>query len=93
VTNGRGARFLKLMEIVYLLETGAFLSLAPWSRLWVDRVVSRSPNALQHALHSPYLRGFVAGLGLLHVFFAIRDLSAFRLSGPLPLPPPQSTST
>jgi hypothetical protein len=93
VTNGRGARLLKLMEIVYLLETGAFLSLAPWSRLWVDRVVSRSPAALQQALHSPYLRGFIAGLGLLHIFFALRELTAFRFSGPIPLPPAEGTGT
>lgn len=90
MTNGRGARILKLLEVVYLLETGTFLSLAPWSRLWLDRVVTRSPLALQATLHSPYFRGFIAGVGLIHVFFALRELSFFRVPAsvaPLPAPP------
>ena len=74
----RAARVLKLLEVFYLLEAGAFLFMAPWSRLWVERVVSRSPLAAQPMLHSAYFRGFIAGIGLLHVFFALRELNVFR---------------
>ena len=92
MTAGRSIRLVKLMEIVYLLEAGAFLSLAPWSRLWADRVVTRSPALLQHFLGSPYFRGFIAGLGLLHMLLALRDLSRLRLGATVgALAPPPRT--
>jgi hypothetical protein len=79
------------MEIVYLLEAGAFLSLAPWSRLWMDRVVSRSPAPFQALLGSPYFRGFIAGLGLLHMLLALGDLSRLKVaSGVGALAPPRT---
>jgi hypothetical protein len=78
VSSPRAARVLKLLEVFYLLEAGAFLFMAPWSHLWVERVVSRSPLGAQALLHSAYFRGFIAGIGLLHVFFALRELSLFR---------------
>jgi hypothetical protein len=91
VTGGRRLRLVKLVEIVYLLEAGAFLSLAPWSRLWMDRVVSRSPALLHGFLSSAYFRGFIAGLGLLHMLLALRDLSRFRVGSTVgALAPPRT---
>jgi len=91
-TDRRGSRFLQLLEIIYYLETGAFLVLSPWSRLWVERVVSRSPIPLQTLLVSPYFRGLVAGIGVLHLVFALRQVAVYRLPAPVgALPEPERT--
>ena len=76
--NPRSWRVIRMLEVFYLLEAGAFLLLAPWSHLWVQRVVSRSPLSFQPVLVSPYFRGFIAGLGILHIFFALRELNLVR---------------
>lgn len=74
----RLGRLLHLVFIFYFLEAGAFLVLSPWSRFWTARLVLRSPRGLQPFLASPYFRGFVFGLGLLHLIFAVRELEAWR---------------
>jgi hypothetical protein len=78
----RLARLIKLAFIFYFLEAGAFLVMSPFSRFWVSRVVVRSPHALREILVSPYFRGFIAGIGLLHIVFALRELEGWRRSGP-----------
>lgn len=76
-------RLIRLLFVFYYLEAGAFLLLSPWSRFWSDRVAGRAPRGLEAPLSSPYLRGFVAGVGLLHIAFALSELEAVRreLSG------------
>ena len=56
---------------------GLFLVLAPWSRLWAARVVVPSPASLEPLLASPAFRGFVAGIGVLHLALAVRDLLGY----------------
>lgn len=73
-----GSRLLRALFILYVLEAGAFLTLAPWSRLWTVRVVGRSPAFARHALASPYFRSFLVGVGLLHLLAAISEIEAWR---------------
>ena len=79
--DSRAGRLLQVLLGFYFLEAGLFLVLAPWSRLWSQRVVVPSPAALQPILASPSFRGFVAGLGILHLVAAGRELLA-RREGP-----------
>jgi hypothetical protein len=72
----RSGRLLQLLFGFYFLEAGLFLVLAPWSRLWTVRVVVPAPASLEPLLASPAFRGFVAGIGLLHLALAVRDLLA-----------------
>ncbi len=74
----RGLRFGRFLFIVYVLEAGSFLVLAPWSRFWLRRVVARSPSAAHEILMSPYFRSFLVAVGLVHLFFAIREIEAWR---------------
>ncbi len=74
MTAGRFGRTLQLVLGFYFLEAGLFLVLAPWSRLWTQRVVLPSPSSLEPLLASPSFRGFVAGLGVLHLVLAVREL-------------------
>jgi len=73
-----GSRILRALFILYVLEAGAFLSLAPWSRLWSLRVVARSPAAVRGLLASPYFRSFLVGVGLLHLWAAVSEIEAWR---------------
>lgn len=73
-----GSRLLRALFILYVLEAGAFLSLAPWSRLWSLRVVGRSPAAVRGLLASPYFRSFLVGVGLLHLWAAVSEIEAWR---------------
>lgn len=74
MTPGKSGRVLQLLLGFYFLEAGLFLVLAPWSRLWAQRVVIPSPASLEPFLASPSFRGFVAGLGILHLVLAVREL-------------------
>lgn len=76
----RLGRLLDLALVFYFLEAGAFLLLSPWSRYWSERIVNRSPHSLQPFLLSPSFRGFLAGVGFLHIFFAVRELEMWRRS-------------
>ncbi len=77
-----GSRLLRALFILYVLEAGAFLSLAPWSRLWTLRVVARSPALVRGLLASPYFRSFVVGVGLLHLWAAVSEIEAWRRERP-----------
>lgn len=72
------ARLVRVVVTVYYLEIGAFLVLVPWSRMWNDRVAGRSPRTAAVAIASPYFRGFVTGLGLLHLTAAVREIESWR---------------
>lgn len=69
---------LRFLFVVYYAEAGALLTLAPWSRFWMRRVVLRSPEAFQPLLASPYFRSLIVGIGVLHLWIAIRDLERWR---------------
>jgi hypothetical protein len=73
-----GSRLFRALFILYVLEAGAFLTLAPWSRLWTLRVVARSPEAVRGVLASPYFRSFLVGVGLLHLAAAVAEVEAWR---------------
>ena len=73
-----GSRLLRALFILYVLEAGAFLSLAPWSRLWTIRVVARSPAPLHDILASPFFRSFLVGIGLLHLWAAVVEIELWR---------------
>jgi hypothetical protein len=78
MAGAAGSKLLRFLMILYFAEAGAFLALAPWSRFWLRRVVARSPDAFHPLLLSPYFRSFLVGLGLLHFFFAVSELEAWR---------------
>jgi hypothetical protein len=74
MSQSRAGRVLQLVLGFYFLEAGLFLMLAPWSRFWVLRVVLPAPASLEPLLASGSFRGFVAGLGVLHLLLAAREL-------------------
>jgi hypothetical protein len=79
-----GSKVLRFLTILYFAEAGAFLALAPWSLFWLRRIVARSPALFHPLLMSPYFRSFLVGLGLLHLWVAVRDLETWRKRQPEP---------
>ena len=78
MSESRAGRLFQIVIGFYFLEAGLFLVLAPWSRLWIHWVVLRSPASLEPLLASYEFRGFVAGLGVLHLVLAGRELLGWR---------------
>lgn len=68
---------LTFLYLLYCVEAGIFLSLVPWSRVWVTSYFAQMPG-LRDLLLNGYLRGGVSGIGLLHLVAACKDFLAFR---------------
>lgn len=73
-------RIFRVLYTVWCLEAGAFLTMVPWSRVWSQIVVGRAPSSLEALLDSPWFRGFVSGVGLIHVGAAAVEVEAWRRS-------------
>ncbi len=80
MTSSLAGKAFRLLYTVWCLEAGAFLAMSPWSRFWAHRVVASAPSTLQPLLHSAWTRGFVTGVGLLHVVAAVAEIEAWRRS-------------
>ncbi len=78
MTGAAYHRVIRVLFIVYFLEAGMFLVMAPWSRFWNSRLLSSAPDWIASVLASPFSRGFITGLGLLHVAAAITDIELWR---------------
>jgi len=71
----RRATLVQLLFILYCIEVGSFLVLAPWSPSW-ERTIILMPlsGSLVPPLLHPALRGGVTGFGLIHLVWAAHDL-------------------
>jgi len=70
----RSSSLFRILFILYCIEAGTFLVLAPWSPVW-DRTLIQIPNELLRAvaLH-PLLRAAMTGFGLIHLVWGAHDL-------------------
>jgi len=70
----RSSSLFRILFILYCIEAGTFLVLAPWSPVW-DRTLIQIPNEILRAfLLHPYLRAAVTGFGLIHLVWGAHDL-------------------
>lgn len=70
---------LYFFYLLYGVEAGVFLCLAPWSRLWLNSYFAHVPE-IRDLLLSGYARGAVTAVGLLLLAAAARDFVSFRRS-------------
>jgi hypothetical protein len=66
-----------LIYLFYLFEVGLFLLLVPWSPLWVANYFVAAFPWLRPICLSPFTRGAVSGLGLLHLLAGLIDSVTF----------------
>ncbi|MFL6244756.1 MAG: hypothetical protein ACJ74H_01935 [Thermoanaerobaculia bacterium] len=59
---------------LYCLEAGLFFLVVPWTVIWTLNPLLHSSIAIGVVADNPFVRGFVSGLGLLHLIIGVRDL-------------------
>jgi hypothetical protein len=59
---------------LYCLEAGVFFLIVPWTMIWTLNPLLHSNIALGMWADNPFVRGFISGIGLLHLIVGVRDL-------------------
>jgi len=67
---------LQFLYLLYIVETGVFLVLVPWSLIWVHSYFAQIPP-LRPFLLSGFVRGCVSALGLLQIGMGAIDFLAY----------------
>ena len=67
----------RLLFILYCVEAGIFLVLAPWSAAWQGLLQGFPSGGLQGFLLSATGRGAVTGFGLIHLVWGAHDLESW----------------
>lgn len=68
--------WVHFLYLLYCVEAGVFLSLAPWSLLWSNSYFAHMPE-FRAILLSGFVRGGVTALGILHLVAVSRDFLSF----------------
>jgi hypothetical protein len=59
---------------LYCLEAGLFFLIVPWTVIWTVNPWLHSHALIGAAADNPFVRGFISGVGLLHLIIGVRDL-------------------
>ena len=62
-----------LFYAIYCLEAGFFFTIVPWTRLWTLNPLLHGNVAIGAIADNPFMRGFVSGIGVLHLLLAARE--------------------
>ncbi len=63
--------------VLYCVEAGTLLVMAPWSGYWERLVAGLPVIELQLLALRPWVRGAVTGFGLVHLIWGAHDLDAW----------------
>ncbi|MCM2270325.1 MAG: hypothetical protein NDJ75_09495 [Thermoanaerobaculia bacterium] len=64
----------RILFVVYCLEAGVFLTLAPWTAAWQQLATLVPVGGARVLLSQPWLRGLVSGFGMVHLVWAVHDI-------------------
>jgi hypothetical protein len=70
----RASSLFRILFILYCIEAGTFLVLAPWSPVWDRMLLLVSNEAMRAAGLHPFVRAAVTGFGLIHLVWGAHDL-------------------
>ncbi len=59
---------------LYCLEAGLFFLIVPWTVIWTVNPLLHSNAVIGAVADNPFVRGFISGVGLLHLIIGVRDL-------------------
>jgi hypothetical protein len=65
---------IPLFYAIYCLEAGLFFTVVPWTTLWTLNPLLHRHLAIGVWADNPFFRGFVSGIGLVHLLFGMREL-------------------
>jgi len=77
---GAGERFRRVLAILFCVEVGLFLLLAPWSEIWGRNSLVTYVPAFGPVYLSYYFRGAVSGLGLINLWLGLAQAWNLRRS-------------
>ena len=66
---------MALFFSLYCLEAGIFFLVVPWTRFWAANPLVQWLDASGLMMTSLWARGFVSGLGAIHLILGARELS------------------
>jgi hypothetical protein len=64
----------RLVLVVFFLEVGLVLTLAPWSAYWDRNYFAETLPIVHGLITNNFVRGAVTGLGLVNICAAVADL-------------------
>jgi hypothetical protein len=64
----------RLVLVIFFLEVGLVLALAPWSAYWDRNYFAETMPVVRTLVSNNFVRGGVTGLGLINIFAAVADL-------------------
>jgi hypothetical protein len=71
----RSSSLFRILFILYCIEAGTFLTLAPWFPVWDRALVQAIPGELLRTLIlTPFVRAVLTGFGLIHLVWGAHDL-------------------
>ena len=65
---------LPLFFALYCIEAGLFFTVVPWTMIWTLNPLLHSSITVGGVADNPFVRGFITGVGLLHLMIGVRDL-------------------
>ena len=77
--EGEISRLGRVLLIVYLLETGLVLLVAPWSTFWERNWLVEISPLLDGVMRRPAVRGAVSGVGVVNLCAGVWELAASLL--------------
>ncbi len=63
-----------LFFALYCLEAGLFFTIVPWTRIWTLNPLLHTHVAIGLWADNPFVRGFVSGVGVIHIIIGVKDL-------------------
>ena len=51
-----------------------FFTVAPWTRIWTMNSLLHDSTAVALVADNPFVRGFISGIGVIHVIYGVREL-------------------
>ena len=70
----RSRQSFRFLFILYCIEAGVVLLMAPWSANWEGIVLAQPIQSLREPLLLGVVRGAISGFGLVHLVWAVHDL-------------------
>jgi hypothetical protein len=70
----------RLVLVVFFLEVGLVLTLAPWSAYWDRNYFAETMPVVHGLITNNFVRGAVTGLGLVNICAAVADLVGMLLA-------------
>ena len=65
-----------LFFALYCVEAGLFFTVVPWTRIWTLNPLLHNHVAIGMWADNPFVRGFISGIGVVHILIGVRDMVA-----------------